>query len=122
MNTLTTKKKKAKKESSNDNIHIRIPASQKEFLKKQAAQLNCTLTELMIANTQAITDLNQNNDPTTSVQLQNDSEKIQALRHDYLIQNYIRLNRLHRLIVNNPSIPKKAKEELIKEINNYGKF
>lgn len=122
MNTLTTKKKKAKKESSNDNIHIRIPASQKEVLKKQAAQLNCTLTELMIANTQAITDLQQSTDETTSVQLQNDSEKIQALRHDYLIQNYIRLNRLHRLIVNNPSIPKNAKEELIKEINNYGKF
>ena len=45
-----------------------------------------------------------------------------ALRHQYLVENNLRMNRLHNLIVNDPTIPDETKEKLIKEMNDNGRF
>ena len=45
-----------------------------------------------------------------------------ALRHQYLVENNLRMNHVRNLIVNDPTIPDETKEKLIKEMNDNGRF
>ena len=102
-------------------LRFRASESTKEAIENFAAQHNTNMSALLTASIQttlsAYADSGQD-----SKMPKKKREKEMALKHQYLVENNLRMNHLRNLIVNDPTIPDETKEKLIKEMNNNGRF
>ena len=102
-------------------IRFRVSESTKEAIENFAAQHNTNMSALLTASIQttlsAYADSGQD-----SKMPKKKREKEMALKHQYLVENNLRMNHLRNLIVNDPIIPDETKEKLIKEMNGNGRF
>ena len=114
---MNTKNPKTKTET----LRFRASESTKEAIENFAAQHNTNMSALLTASIEATLSEYVNSGQDIKMPKKK-REKEMALRHQYLVENNLRMNRLYNLIVNDPTIPDETKEKLIKEMNDNGRF
>lgn len=114
---MNTKNPKTKTET----LRFRTSESTKEAIENFAAQHNTNISALLTVSIQATLSAYAGSGQDINMPKKKREKEI-ALRHQYLVENNLRMNRLHNLIVNDPTIPDETKEKLIKEMNGNGRF
>ena len=113
--------KNPKSTTKTEILRFRASESTKEAIENFAAKHNTNMSALLTASIQATLSAYAGSGQDSKM-AKKKREKEMALRHQYLVENNLRMNHVRNLIVNDPTIPDETKEKLIKEMTGNGRF